>query len=238
MGRALWLLLVVPLQVAMGQDPAGVDSVGDFHPAASVLSLILIPKVIGDVCMTRDFVRSEEFAAIRKTGGDLRAVDALYRRALRLSWNNTWEALLIATLASLDHRRVGIRLLGFVFWFPLTSEFEEEFGARVGRLPARLYPDTPPDQEGDRDKLQHFFGSALLTFMFESPGPAERAGAFVEWGEDLFVVGGVNDERDLRADLQGAAFGSALLVDRAALPSTFLTAAPRWISARPPWEDP
>jgi hypothetical protein len=61
---------------------------------------------------------------------------------------------------------------------------------------------------------------------------------FIEWGEDLFVVGGANDERDMRANRQGTAFGMALLEDETPLPSTYLTAVPRRISAVPPWEDP
>ena len=238
MGRTLAVLLLIPLQVARGQDPVPVEPVGEYSSAMSVLSVVLIPKVIADVCMLREHVRSEEFALLSGAGGDLRAVDALYRRALRLSWNNTWEALLLCTMATLDHRRVGIRLAGFVFWFPLTSEFEEEFGARLRCLPVRLYADTPPGPMGDRDKLQHFFGSALLTYMFESAGPADRMAEFIEWGEELFVVGGANDDRDLRADRQGTAFGMALLEDETPLPSTYLTAMPRRGSAVPPWEDP
>ena len=149
MGRALAVLLLIPLQVARGQDPPGVEPVGEYPSAMSVLSVVLIPKVIADVWLLREHVRGEEFARLRSAGGDLRAVDALYRRALRLSWNNTWEALLLCTLATLDHRRVGIRLAGFVLWFPLTSEFEEEFEARLRCLPVRLYADTPPGPAGD-----------------------------------------------------------------------------------------
>lgn len=238
MGRAWWLMVLIPLQTGRGQEPSGVEPVGDYPPALSALSLVLIPKVVADVCVVRDYVRSEEFAAVRIAGGDLKSVDALFRRALRVSWNNTWEALFLCTLATLDHRRVGIRVAGFVFWLPLTGEFEEDFAARVRSLPVHLYADGPPGPAGDRDKLQHFFGSALLTFMFETPGPAERTAQFVEWGEDLFVVGGVSDERDMRANRQGMDFGMALTAERTSLPSTYLAGSPQRYAASPPWEKP
>jgi hypothetical protein len=232
------LLVLIPLQAVRGQEPAGVEPVGDFPPVVSALSLVLFPKVIADVCVLRGYVCSDEFAQIRRGYGDLRAVDALYRHALRLSWNNSWEALLLSALASLDHRRVGVRVAGLVLWFPLTGEFEEEFSDRIAKLPVHLYADTPADSTGDRDKLQHFFGSALLAYMFESPGPAERVAEFVEWGEDLFVVGGANDERDIRADRQGMEFGLSLLTDRASLPSKYLAAPTQRFTGVPPWEGP
>ena len=230
----LYVLLLIPWQAGLGQDSLRLEPVAEIPAVQSALSLILFPKVIADAAEIRGFLRSESYASIRGRGGDLFAVDALFRRALGLSWNNTAEALLICTLATLDHRRVGVRLAGIILWFPLTGEFEEEFEGRVRSLPARLYADTPP--EGDRDKLQHFFGSALLSYLFESRGPAERAAQFVEWGEELFVVGGAHDARDMRANLQGMAFGLALLDDLALLPSTYLTALPP--QAAPPWEEP
>jgi hypothetical protein len=174
------------------------------------------------VALLRNYIRSGEFARLRIERGDCRAVDAIYDEALRVSWNNVYEALLISAAATLDHRRVGVRLpvVGPLLWLPLTSEFADDFKERVAALPSNLYPDTPP--EGDRDKLQHFFGSAFMAYTMEANDSAERVGDFVEYGEELFIVGGVNDERDKRSNTHGRKFGLTLLVDESVEPSQFM----------------
>ena len=189
------------------------------------LSPLLVPKVLQDCFMLREYVRSEELVAARAAHGDLYAVDCVFDRAMRLCWNNVYEALLVSAFALMDHQRFGVRLplIGAVFWFPLTSEFGGEFRARVDALPSRLYADTPPGDDGDRDKLQHFFGSAFLTALTESAAGADRFGLFIEWGEELFIVGGVNDERDVRANRQGQRFAQHLLSDPETRPSLFFT---------------
>lgn len=189
------------------------------------LSPLLVPKVLQDCYMLREYVRSEELVAERAAHGDLYAVDCVFDRAMRLCWNNVYEALLVSAFALMDHHRVGVRipLIGAVLWFPLTSEFDGEFRARVDALPSRLYADTPPVKGGDRDKLQHFFGSAFLTALTESAKGVDRFGLFIEWGEEQFIVGGVNDERDVRANRQGERFGLCLLSDPDTRPSGFFT---------------
>ena len=171
---------------------------------------------------------SDGVSLLRREEGDLSAVDAIYEKALEYSWQNIPEALLICTFATMDHRRVGVRLplVGPLLWFPLTSEFSDEFAGRLRALPSRLYPDTPHDQAGDRDKLQHFFGSAFLAYSARSNDPAERIGDFVENTEEEFIVGGVNDERDKRANGHGRRFGLRLLLDESARPSSFLWLIP------------
>ncbi len=187
------------------------------------LSPLLVPKVFQDCYRLRDYVRSVELSHVRAAYGDLYAVDCVFDRAMRLSWNNVYEALLVSAFALMDHHRVGVRipLIGAVLWFPLSSEFYDDFRARVDSLPSHLYPDTPPDRGGDRDKLQHFFGSAFLTALTESPEGADRFGLFIEWGEELFIVGGVNDDRDVRANREGQRFALRLLADPDARPSRF-----------------
>ena len=174
----------------------------------------------------KSFVREKSFRAIRKNFGDRRAVDALYVRAMQLTENNTAISLLLSALACLEHRTVGLKVPVFNLFFPLTNESEGEFERRVRNLPSKLYEDSPKDLFGDRDKLQHFFGSAFLAFVFESRGPAERFGEFVERGEDAFIVGGLLDDRDKRANHQGQRFGLALLDDNHRLPSRFLKPLP------------
>jgi hypothetical protein len=191
----------------------------------TVLAPVLFPKFIGDACRLKEFIRSEEFAALRDSAGDPGAVDAVFFRARELSWGNVYEALLISAVATIDHRRVGVDIPVVYLWLPLTSEFEEDFQLRMRSLPSRLYADTPDLPAGDRDKLQHFFGSAFLAALSESPDAAERVGDFVEWGEERFIVGGAADERDERANRQGREFGLRLLERGAGRPSEFLRPA-------------
>jgi hypothetical protein len=209
---------------------------GPLPDLASALSVILIPKIFADVTSLRDYIRSEEFSGVRAELGDLRAVDAIFEEASRLCWGNRGEALYVAAMATMDHRRVGVRMpaLGPLLWFPLTSEFEDDYDSRVAHLPSALYPDSPPGPGGDRDKLQHFFGSAFLTFVSESAETADEAGRFVEWGEGAFIVEGFPDDRDLRADRHGQDFGLRLKSDPSAQPSASL----RLVIARLPLPAP
>ncbi len=170
----------------------------------------------------RAFLRSRTFRAIRNAYGDRRSLDALFVRAMCLTNNNTALALLLCAVTTFDHRMVGIRLPVFRIYIPLSNESDEEFRRRLVHLPAHLFGDSPSGEAGDRDKLQHIFGSAFLAFVFESTGSADRVGDFVERGEPLFIVGGVDDDRDMRANRIGERFGKALLEDNLRFPSRFL----------------
>lgn len=213
------------LATAQAKYPEAVFEPPDEIPeAVSFFAPFFFPKVLQDEYALKEYICSEEFARFKKMYGDLQAVDAIFNRALHLSWNNAYEALLISFLATMDHRAFGVRLpvVGSLLWFPLTSEFEDEFRERRQSLPSALYPDTPHDATGDRDKLQHFFGSAFLALVTESADAAERLGMFIEWGEDRFIVDGAFDDRDIRAGRQGQRFGLGLMADKGLRPSRFL----------------
>jgi hypothetical protein len=235
------LLAVIVLAGVLGVSGAGSQQIdhdlsrdgnrrseeGGWSPVASLVTMlapVLLPKFVADTYSLKEFICTEEFADIRSTQGDPAAVDAIFVRARALSWGNLYEALLISALATFDHRRVGVDapVIGALLWFPLTSEFDEDFQIRLKALPSRLYADTPFGPAGDRDKLQHFFGSAFLAAVSESREAAGRVGDFVEWGEERFIVGGVNDERDVRANRQGQEFGLRILTDGGARPSQYL----------------
>lgn len=189
----------------------------------SFFAPVVLPKVIQDGYALKHYLRSEEFRLFRATYGDLFSVDAIFDKAMSLSWNNAYQALLISLFATMDHSKFGVNvpLIGPLIWVPLTSEDEQEFRDRIAALPRALYPDSPASGEGDRDKLQHFFGSAFLTYLFESREAAERIGEFIEWGEDKVIVDGALDERDFRANRHGQEFGLQLLENKATLPSPF-----------------
>jgi hypothetical protein len=169
----------------------------------------------------KSFIRSETFSEIRGQFGDLKSVDAIFIRAMKLSRNNTAIALLISTLACFDHRLVGLKVPIFALFLPLTNEDEIDFNLRVRNLPKLLYQDSPQDKFGDRDKLQHFFGSAFVAYAFESSDPAEQLSRLIEEGEEAIIIDGALDERDLRANRNGQDFGLALLENKFVLPSKF-----------------
>ena len=197
---------------------------GNVPEAISFFAPLVIPKTLQDAYQLKDYVCSDEFAVFRRRHGDVISVDAIFHEAMRLSWNNVYEALLISLLVSLEHRRVEFRvpLIGLVIPLPLTPEFEDEFNRRVECLPSKLFPDSPRTPFGDKDKLQHFFGSAFVTYVAESGEGADRLGTFVELGESRYVVGEVIDTRDIRTNRNGQQFGLALLADKQTRPSEFI----------------
>lgn len=170
----------------------------------------------------KSFLRSCTFMEIRKRYGDRRAVDAIFIQAMKLTGNNTAVSLLFCAISSFDHRIVGLKVPVFALFFPLSNESEEEFNQRVANLPKWIYSDSPYNNAGDRDKLQHFFGSAFIAYLFESRHPAERFSDLIEQGEKAVIVDGVLDDRDILANRQGQEFGIALLMNNHRLPSDFL----------------
>lgn len=231
---AIILVCFAALPLQSAQPPAG-------NPPASLLPYFRFddpgpfecletwfpPILIQNVNDLREFIRSDAFRSIRAGAGDPRAMDAIYVCAMHLTHNNTAAALLIAASATFDHRFVAIDNPLFKLAFPLSNESRYEFNRRVANLPVHLYDDTPAIPAGDRDKLQHFFGSAFLTYIAESKAGSARIGLFVEEGEQEFIIGGQYDDRDLRADAQGQSFGYRLLSNNKIYPSEFLTAGVR-----------
>jgi hypothetical protein len=195
------------------------------HPSPLSCLLAWLPgAAVYDETELKSYIRSALFGRFRRSFGDRKAADAIYVRAMKLTNNNTALALLLSALACFDHQDVEIRNPVFYLVFPLGDESYDDFRARVKNLPSRLYGDTP--HEGDRDKLQHFFGSAFLTYISESRASADRFGEFIEEGEDAFIIGGVDDNRDRRANRQGQLFATALFDNNLQYPSAFLVPEP------------
>jgi hypothetical protein len=188
------------------------------------LSDKLTPQLILDTKHIRGYIRDERFQLLRGRCGDMRTIDAIYLKALKIADYNIARALFVSFMAVLEHRTVDVKVpILKSIQFPLSFEEDTLFFLRVKNLPHHVYPDSPPGSNGDVDKLQHFFGSAYLAFTSESPGLTRTAGNIIEWGEEKFVVGGTDDPRDKRANKQGKSFGRDLLVVKTLLPSDYLT---------------
>ncbi len=187
-------------------------------------SEIFTPQIITDTKRIRKYILDERFQILRSQCGDMRTIDAIYLKSLKIAEYNIARALFLSLMAVLEHRKVDVKMPIFSsLKVPLTFEDDSIFTARIKHLPAYVYADTPDGSEGDRDKLQHFFGSAYLAYTSEAPELTRTTGNLIEWGEARFVVDGVDDVRDKRANRQGESFGRDLLVVKTLLPSDYLT---------------
>jgi hypothetical protein len=169
----------------------------------------------------KSYIRSNEFSDFKKREGDLAAVDGIYNHAFSLTRGNTGIALLISTFATFDHFTVDLRVPILKIKIPLTNETKKEFEERLNSLPSKLYKDSPKGY-GDRDKLQHFFGSAFLTYVFENREAADRYSEFVEVFEDNYIYSVGYDVRDIAANRDGQQFGFGLAKYNNTKPSDIL----------------
>ena len=181
----------------------------------------LLPDLFQHQVQLKEFIRDPHFYVLRKSYGDTLAVDAIYDRAMLLADGNVKEALWISLFSVMDHRSLGFRipLLGTVR-IPLTFESDSSFKLRRTNLPKRVLNDL--NKTTDKDKLQHFFGSAFLAFETNSDSFVEWIGNLLEIGENKFVVDGNDDPRDRLANAKGREFGLRLLKDETVLPSDIL----------------
>jgi hypothetical protein len=185
---------------------------------------LFTPQLIRDTKDIRSYLRDERFAELLRRCGDLRAVDGIFQKALRVAEFSIARALFLSMMACMEHQNVevDVPVVGAV-GLPLTFEEDSLFKSRIHNLPSRLYEDSPGSGLGDRDKLQHFFGSAYIAYVSGSPELARATGNFVEWGEARMIVGGADDVRDRRANKQGETFGHDLIYVKTLLPSDYLT---------------
>jgi hypothetical protein len=187
-----------------------------------------LPKLFRREAELKRYIRDPRFLVLRLADGDTMAVDAIFDRAMEIANGGIGTALWLCAFATMDHFRIGaeIPFLG-VLPIPLTTESHENFRIRLSHLPRRVLPDSVGRKANDRDKLQHFFGSAYLTYTSNSKSLANDVGNFVEWGEPKFIVGGTNDNRDKFANRLGQQFGMMLLDGGDVLPSDVL-----WYSSK------
>ncbi len=245
-GAILWAVLLtvhfLPLhsQSLARQQNASVAIIPDSpkHPAANDSSNVwnytvddsslfdfsyFLPEVFRDETALKRYIRDPRFLRLRRIAGDTIAVDMIFIRALDIADEDVSLALLIATLATFDHFRLGIRTAIFgAIYLPLTLESDNAYRERYTHLPRRILPDSLGGRKNDKDKMQHFFGSAYLTYVFNSKAIARSFGDFIEWGEPRFIVGGDFDERDKYANRLGQEFGMRLLDGEDVLPSDVL----------------
>lgn len=171
-----------------------------------------------------DYIASEKFLELRKTHGELTAVDSIFRFALILNNYEYSETLLSLTFTTVPYRKVPVQtpLLKFNLSYPLLSPDEETFKKKNENLPRYLFIDSPLNQYGDIDKLAHFFGSAFLSYNANIFDLGELIGYFVEVFEENFKVQSEIDLRDIDVNFYGRLFGKLLKKNKSILPSQIL----------------
>jgi hypothetical protein len=130
---------------------------------------------------------------------------------------NITASLFAVSLAVLEHRNISIALpLLKHIRFPLTFESQDDFEQRHERLPSELYIRG----KDDKDKLQHFFVSAYLQRVVKMNWFVRLLGTVLEAVEQVFIVDGEYDIRDIQANNDGILFASHL-TDTLLLPGQF-----------------
>ncbi|HEY3876586.1 MAG TPA: hypothetical protein VGM92_14010 [Candidatus Kapabacteria bacterium] len=224
--RSAWLcfaLICTSRLCAQTPSDSALD-VAELH-AESAISLpigLLVPEGIQLGYAMRSFIRSVAFGAYETQVTPDKAFDEIYFESMALAHGNRSIAFLAASFGCFEHEWIPLKFFGSELDIPLTSENHARFLQRLGHLPTHLYRTS----EDDRDKLQHFFASAWLKSIFGMNWLVHLAGHTVESGEDLFVIGGSIDPRDLHANNDGLHFELRSEEDPEAFPSQALTPNP------------
>ncbi len=180
-----------------------------------------LPSFLKNEIHLKRYLRDERFYILRKQYDDTLAVDAIFDHAMLLAEGNVKEALLLSLFAVMDHRQLGFKIpvVGSLY-IPLTYENDSLFRLWRMHLPKKVLNDNL--RSSDKDKLQHFFGSAFLAYELNSNTIVRWIGDLLELGEDRFVLGGRNDVRDQLANERGREFGLRLHHEDGLLPSDVL----------------
>ncbi len=168
------------------------------------------PQWMRGANLVRQYIRSDAFATMELRNGDIPAVDSIFAMALCVNDADIASAFLSAAIGCFDHKIIYVKTPFTNLPIPLSFEPDSEFTAKWKNLPSHIFHDSPV--EGDKDKLQHFFGSAYIEWSTNSHTLASGVGDCIELLEPPLIVGGANDPRDKRANRAGIAF--ALLLQK------------------------
>ncbi len=213
------------LFICTSQLPAQIEldstEVSNYHQ--NIFLKFFLPKGIAEGVALRSYIRSTAWDEFRKSHSDRESFDEIFEDADELCNENRTAAILASSVATLEHKTIPIKLFfGLTLSIPLTLESQQDFDARVSKLPEYIYDIKIPD----RDKLQHFFFSAYFMRILKMNLLVTLLGNVVEIGEDLFIVGGRDDPRDRHANADGRRFGEECDNDTLLMPTKYLTRNP------------
>jgi hypothetical protein len=174
----------------------------------------IVPHGLREGYEVREFILEHGDELQTLTPGD--AMNEIYLQALMETNGDKGAAYLATMVAVFEHRNIPISGLGIKL--PLTLEDDSVFRKRHDYLPTNIYGEG----QDDRDKLQHFFANAWLKKELGMQWLVSLIGEFIEIGEDAVVEGGVYDERDKHANIDGIRFGLKSADSLEALPSNYI----------------
>ncbi|MBI3292706.1 MAG: hypothetical protein HYZ73_07870, partial [Elusimicrobia bacterium] len=186
--------------------------------AETVEPVVGIAEAFSDL---NGYLKSQGFGTIRDTQGNTAAVDALYGRAAQLAGGDTRKTLeYFLAIVNIKDRKLDINDL--------------EWERRVRNLPSGLVGTFKPLSESydNRDKLQHFATSALLTYRTNRIF-ADFAGRAYEWHDwaqkfttdyldPTYTNNGGYSNEDVRANRLGQDFGTVVKQEGGTKPSYVL----------------
>ena len=196
----------------------------DDHTVLSIINYLFLPKGIVEGYQLRDDILSKDYSLLPSgtKENDRQRFDAIYEDAFFQCKGDVKASMLASLLAVFEHKTIPVNFFGGRIDIPLSLESSERFDERVKRLPIYLYHDGV----ADGDKSQHFFMSAYLKRVLGSGLLVKALGELVELGEDIFIIGGANDRRDVVANIDGIRFAIVASVDSVSSPSKMLSPNP------------
>jgi len=171
-----------------------------------------------------DYIASDYFVELKETNSDLALVDSIYLRAISFTEKDYSEALLALTFATIPYKKVPIivPVIKEVIYYPLTAADDSTFKIKNKNLPRYLFYDSPETEQGDVDKLAHFFGNAFIGYSENIFDLSSLIGYFVESFEESFKAQSKVDYRDLDVNWYGDLFGKLLNKNEELLPSQIM----------------
>jgi len=171
-----------------------------------------------------EYVASDYFLELKETNSDLALVDSIYLRAISFTEKDYSEALLSLTFATIPYKEVPIIIpvIKEVIYYPLTAADDSTFKIKNKNLPRYLFFDSPESDQGDVDKLAHFFGNAFIGYSENIFDLSSLIGYFVESFEESFKAQSKIDYRDLDVNYYGDLFGKLLKKNKGLLPSQIM----------------
>ncbi len=192
-----------------------------------LLTTLIFPqqsKLSKTVNYLSKFIASDYFIQLKETNSDLALVDSIYLRAVAFTKEDYGEALLAITFTTIPYNKIPlvVPLIKEIIYYPLISAEDSIYNLKNENLPRFLFFDTPNTNQGDVDKLAHFFGNAFIGYSENIFDLSSLIGYFVESFEESFKVQSKIDYRDLDVNRYGDLFGKLLNDNKKLLPSQII----------------
>lgn len=170
------------------------------------------------------YMITPEYKHFKATHRDPETVDHIYRVTLKFFDGDVSETFFCLTFTLLPYNKILMRLpvIRNIVTIPLPSPSDSVFKEKLKNTPKKIFPDSPADNFGDKDKLAHFFANAFLHYNVTIFNLSEFLGIFVEYFEQGFFVQGGYDIRDLIANHIGEFYADMLKKNPNANPSDAL----------------